>query len=100
MKVTFFRITEDLKGHIYVVGKGSQDDKFTATAKSLASYYGHKCTDPHDIGVSIDQKKGVVILIPYLRMDVDEDLAKLLIGKDIGACVKRAQQYRQNKAKI
>ena len=33
-------------------------------------------------------------------MDIDEDVAKLLLGKEIDTYVKRTQKYRQNKAKI
>ena len=33
-------------------------------------------------------------------MDVDKEVVKLLLGKDIAAYVKRSQQYHQNKAKI
>ena len=40
--VTFGRLAEDLKCHIYNVGTRSQAYKFTATTKSLASYARQK----------------------------------------------------------
>ena len=36
-RANFSGLTEDLKGHIYDVGTGSQADQFTATTKALAS---------------------------------------------------------------
>ena len=52
-RAAFSGMTEDLKGHIYDVGTGSQADQFTATTKDLASYDGRKCTNPQDIRIAI-----------------------------------------------
>ena len=41
-RATFSGFTEDLKGHIYDVGTGSQADQFSAMTKYLASYAGRK----------------------------------------------------------
>ena len=80
-KIIFNGITEDLKGHIYNVGTGSQADQFTATTKALASYSGHKCTDHQDLKISIKRQKDVVIPIPSKRTDINEDIARLLLVK-------------------
>ena len=48
-KITFSRLTKDLKGHIYDVGTGSQAYQFTTTTKAPASYSRRKCTNPQDI---------------------------------------------------
>ena len=93
-------MTEDLKGHIYNVGTGSQAEQFTATTKALASYAGQKFSDPQDIRIVIERQKDVVILIPTSRLNIEAEVAKLLLGKEIGAYAKQSQQYRQNKAKI
>ena len=82
------------------MGTGSQADQFTATNKALASYDGRKCSVTQDIRISIERQKDVSIPIPTTRTDIDEELAKLLLGKEIDAYVKRSQQYHQNKAKI
>ena len=42
----------------------------------------------------------MVILIPSTRIDIDKDMSKLLLVKEINAYVKCDQQYRQNKAKM
>ena len=99
-RVTFGGLTEDLKGHIYNVGTGSQADQFTATTKALASYAGRKCSDPQYIRIAIYRQKDAVISIPTSRTDIDVEVVELLIGKDIDVYVKRSQQYLQNKAKI
>ena len=52
-RATFSGLTEDLKGHIYNVGTGSQADQFTTTTKALVSYSGWKCSDPQDIRIAI-----------------------------------------------
>ena len=88
MIVTFRELTEVLKGHIYDVGTGSQADQFTATTKVLVSYVGHKCTDPQDNRISIKHQKDVIFPIPATITDIDEDVAKLLLGKEIDAYVK------------
>ena len=41
-----------------------------------------------------------MIPIPTSRYDIDAEVAKLILGKEIDAYVKWSQQYRQNKAKI
>ena len=99
-RATFSGLTENLKDHIYNVGTGSQADQFTDTTKALASYAGRKCSDPQDTRIAIESQKDVVIPIPTSRPDIDEEVAKLLLGKDIDAYVKRSQQCLQNKAKI
>ena len=99
-KLTFRRITEDLKGHIYNMGTGYQTDQFTATTKYLASYAGCKGTNPRDIRISVERQKDVVTLIPYTRENIEGDMAKLLLVKEIDSYDKRTQQCHQNKAKI
>ena len=42
----------------------------------------------------------MVVLIPSTRIDIDKDMSKLLLVKEINAYVKCDQQYRQNKAKM
>ena len=90
-------MNEDLKGHIYDVGTGSQADHLTATTKALASNAGRECSDPQDIRIAIERQKDVVIPIPTSRPDIDMEVAKLLLGKEMDAYVKRSQQYHQNK---
>ena len=87
-RVAFSGLTENLKGHIYDVGTGYQADQFTATTKVLVSYVGHKCTNPKDNRISIKHQKDVIFPIPATITDIDEDVAKLLLGKDIDAYVK------------
>ena len=99
-KVTFRGITEDLKGHIYNMGTGSQTDQFTATTKDLASHAGRKGTNPWDIRISVESHKDVVTLIPYMRENIGGDVAKILLVKEIDSYNKRTQQCHQNKAKI
>ena len=99
-RVTFSGLTEDLKGHIYDVGTGSQADQFTATTKALASYAGRKCSDTEDIRISLERQKYVSIPIPTSITDIEGEVAELLLGKEIYAYVKCSQQYRQNKTKI
>ena len=84
-------MTEDLKGHIYDVGTGPQADQFTAMTKVLTSYAGRECSDPQDIRITIERQKDVMIPIPTSRPDIDAEVAKLLLGKDIDAYVKRSQ---------
>ena len=98
--MTFSGLTEDLKGHIYDMGTGSQTDQFTATTKALASYAGRKCSYPQEIRISIERHKDVAIPILTSRTDIDMEVVKLLLGKEIYVYVKRSQQYHQNKAKI
>ena len=81
------------------MGIGSQADQFTATTKALAGYARRKCVDPQDIQISIERQMDVLIPIPTSRTDIDGEVAKLLLGKEIDAYVKRIQQYRQNKEK-
>ena len=83
--VNFSGLTEDLKGHIYDMGTGPQADQFTATTKALASYTGRKCTNPQDINIAIELQKDVKTPIPTTRTDTDEEVAKLLLGKEIDA---------------
>ena len=52
-RATFSGLAEDLKGHIYNVGTGSQADQFTAMTKALASCAGRKCFDTQDIRIAI-----------------------------------------------
>ena len=99
-RVTFSALTEDLKGHIYDVGTGSQADQFTATTKELASYFGRKCSDNQDIWITIERQKYVLISIPTSRTDIDGGVAKLLLVKEIVAYANHSHQYRQNNAKI
>ena len=91
-KVTFRALTENLKSHIYDMGTGSQTNQFITNTKALDSYYGRKCTNPQDIRISIERQKYVVVPIPSTSTDIDEDVVKLLLGKEINAYVKRAQQ--------
>ena len=98
--MTFGGLTEDLKGHIYNVGTGSQADQFTATTKALLSYSGRKCSNPQDIRIAIERQKDVSIPTINSRTDIDGEVVKLLLRKETDTYVKRSQQYRQNKAKI
>ena len=41
-----------------------------------------------------------MIPVPTSRTDIDGEVAKLLLGKDIDTYVNRSQQHHQNKAKI
>ena len=82
------------------MGTESQADQLTATTKALASYAGRKCSDPQSIRIVTERHNDVVIPIPTSILDINAEVAKLLLGKDIDACIKRRQQYRQNKAKI
>ena len=70
-RITFSRLTEDIKGHIYDVGTGSQEDKFTAATNALASYAGRKCVNPHNIRIAIERQKDVSIPILTTRTDID-----------------------------
>ena len=79
--VTFGGITEDLKGHIYNVGTGSQSDRFTKTTKALASYAGRKCANTEDILIAIEHQKYVLIPILTTRLDINAEVAKLILGK-------------------
>ena len=101
-RVAFSDLTEDLKGHIYDVGMESQANQFTATTKALASDAGRKCYDPQEIRIAIECQKDVSIPIPIPtpRIDIDREVAKLLLGKDIDTYLKRSQQLYQNKAKL
>ena len=99
-QLTFSGITEDLKGHIYNMGTGSQTNPFTATTKDLASYAGCKGTKPRDIRISVDRQKDVVTLIPYTRNDIDEYVDKIMLVKYIDSYDNRTQQCHQKKAKI
>ena len=63
------------------MGTVSQADQFTATTKALAIYAGRNCTDPQDIQITIERQKDVSIPIPTTRTEIDEEVAKLLLGK-------------------
>ena len=63
-RATFSGLTEDLKGHIYDLGTGSQADQFTATTNALASHAGRKCSNPQDIRIAIELHKDFPIPIP------------------------------------
>ena len=99
-RVTFSGLTEDLKGHIYDAGMGYQADQFTATTKALSSYAGQKCSNPQDIRIAIESQQDASISISTSRTDIDGEVEKLLLGKDINTYAKRSQQYLQNKAKV
>ena len=47
--------------------------------------------------ISVKRQKDVIILIPYKSTDINEGVAKLLLGKDIDTYVKRTQKYHQSK---
>ena len=72
VRLAFRGLTEDLKGHIYDVGKGSQADQFIATTKALARYYGRECTHPQVIRIVIERQKDVTIPIPTTRTYIDK----------------------------
>ena len=93
-RVTFSGLTEYLKGHIYNVGTGSLSDQFTATTKALAIYSSWKCDDPQDIQIAIDRRKEISIPIPTTKTNIKEEVAKLLLGKEIYTYVNLSQQYR------
>ena len=92
-RVTFSGLTEDLKGHIYDVGTRYQEDQFTATTEALARYAGCKCFNPQDIMIEIEHQKDVKIPIPTTRTDINEDVEKLLPGKEIYAYVNKIYQH-------
>ena len=48
----------------------------------------------------IERHKDAVISIPTSRLDIEAEVAKLLLGKEIDAYVERSQQYLQNKSKL
>ena len=75
-------------------------DQFTATTKALASYSGRKCANPQGLLIAIEHQKDVSIPIPNTRMEIGEEVANPLLGKEIDMYVWQSQQYRQNKAKI
>ena len=79
---------------------GSQADQFNVTTKALASYARQKCSNPQDVRIAIECHKNVLIPVPPSRIDIEEEVEKLLLGKDVYAYAKRSQQCRQNKAKI
>ena len=83
-------MNEDLKGHIYDVGTGSQVDQFNASTKALASYAGRKCSDPQYIRIAIERQKDVALPIPNSRTDINEEVKNLLLGQDIDDYVKRS----------
>ena len=64
---------------------GLQAEQFTATAKALASYAGRNCTDPQDIRIAIDHHNDVAIPIPATKTDLNKEVAKVILGKEIGA---------------
>ena len=99
-RVTFSGLTEYLEGHIHDMVTVSQANQFTSTTKALVSYAGRKCTNPQDIRITIKHQKEVIIPIPVTRMDIDKDVAKILLRKDIDASVNQTQDYRQNKANM
>ena len=82
------------------MGIGYQGDQFTATTKALESYSGWKYADPQDIRIGIERQKNASTPIPTKRTDIDEEVAKLLLLKDINAYAQSSQQYRPNKANI
>ena len=91
--VAFSGMTEDLKGHIYDVGTRYQADQFTATTEALARYSGCKCFSPQDIMIAIEHQKDVKIPIPTTRTDINGDVEKLLLGKEIYAYVNKIYQH-------
>ena len=91
-RVTFGGLIEDLKGHIYNVGTGSQADQFTATTKALLSYSGRKCSNPQDIRIAIEHQKDAAISIPTSRTVIDVEVAKILLGKEIDSTILTADR--------
>ena len=77
---------------------GFHADQFTANTKALAIYAGREFSNLQDIRIEIERQKDIAIPIPTSRTDIDVEVAKLLLGKDIDAYSKRSQHYRQNKA--
>ena len=67
------------------MGTGSQADQFTATTKALSSYAGRKCANTQDIQIAIELQKDVSIPIHNKITYIDEEVAKLLLGKEIDA---------------
>ena len=92
-RAAFSGMTEDLKGHIYDVGTRYQADQFTATTEALARYAGCKCFNPQDIMIEIEHQKDVKIPIPTTITDINEDVAKLLLGNEIYAYVNKIYQH-------
>ena len=84
-RVTLIGLTEDLKGHIYDMGTISQAYQFVATTKALLSYADRKCTNPPKNRIYIEHQKDVTFPIPFTRADINDDMAKFLLGKEIDA---------------
>ena len=76
------------------MGKLSQAYQFTAITKALAGYSRRKFSDPQDIRIAIERQKDVAIPIPTSIMDVNMEVANLLLIKEIDAYVKRSHKYR------
>ena len=48
----------------------------------------------------IERHKDVVCPTDHDRLDIEAEVAKLLLGQEIDAYVERSQQYLQNKSKL
>lgn len=92
--------TEELKGSIYDVWTGSQPNQFILTTEAITSYAERKRTNPQDISIAIKNLEDATISIPIKNKDIDEDITKILLGKELDAFVKRKQMYCYNKATV
>ena len=96
-------LTEELKRSIYDTGISSQADQFVLTTKDIASCAGRTCTDPQDIRVALENLDDTLISVPVKRPTVKamtEEIAVLLISKDVDLLVKQEQYHHENKAKM
>ena len=73
------------------MGTGSQADQFITTTKSLASYSWRNCIDTQDIRIYIELQNDVVIPVSSMSTNIDEDVDKILLGKEIDDYAKLTQ---------
>ena len=99
-RYNFTGLTEYLKGSIYDFGTISQSNRFITTTKSIARYVGRTCIYPKHIRISIKNLEYATISIPAKQEDIDEDIDKILLGKELDVYVKRRQIYCQNKVTL
>ena len=89
---------EDLKGYIYGDRTGSQANQFITTTKAITSYGGCMWTNPQDIRIDIEKLEDATIIVLVKQVDIDEDVAKLLLIKFLDALVNRKKLYLRSKA--
>ena len=100
MRSDFAGLTENPKGLIKDVRTSSQVDPLVTTTKSITSYEGCTCTDPQDIRISIEKLEYLTLSIPVKQEYIHEDIAKILLDKELYAYINRRQFYRHSKATL